>query len=119
MFNFWLQLSFDGVTVENVEVGKLYTFLEPFEFELNNAVYIRKAEDIPTMDMRVRMNRLNHKSFTYKIDVTSDKDTVAWVRVFMGPKYDYLGNEMDLNERRKYFVEMDRFPYQGTFKQRQ
>jgi hypothetical protein len=104
--------------VENVEVGKLYTYFEPFEFDLGNAVYIKKLEEIPTMDIRVRMQRLNHKPFTFKIEVSSEKETDVWVSIFLGPKYDYLGNEYDLNERRRYFVEMDRFPYHGTFTQR-
>lgn len=33
------------------------------------------------------------------------------VRVFIAPKYDYLGNEFEVNDIMKYVVELDRFPY--------
>lgn len=117
MSNFWLQLTVEGLKVENVEVGKLYTYIEPFEIDVSNAMYINKLQDIPTMDIRARMHRLNHKHFTFKVEVSSTKEVDVWVRVFLGPKYNHLGNEYDLNERRHYFVELDRFPYQGTSKE--
>jgi hypothetical protein len=117
MLHFWLQLGFEGVKVETMEVGKLYTYFEPFEFSLDNAVYVN-TEDIPKMDIGVRQWRLNHKPFTYKIEVTSDKATDAYVRVFLGPKYNHLGKEYDINERRNYFVEVDNFPYHGKSKRR-
>jgi hypothetical protein len=117
MLNFRLQLGFEGVKVENMEVGKLSTYFEPFEFSLDNAVYV-KTEDIPKVDISVRQWRLNHKPFTYKIELTSDKAVDAYVRVFLGPKYNHLGKEYDMNERRHYFVELDNFPYHGTSKRR-
>jgi hypothetical protein len=104
------------VRVENVEVGKLYTYFEPFEFGMENAVYVSKMEQISTTDIRARMYRLNHKPFTYKIEVSCDRAVNMMVRVFLGPKYDFLGREFDLNDRRHYFVMMDSFVYRGTSK---
>jgi hypothetical protein len=76
-------------------------------------VYV-KTEEIPKVDIGMRQWRLNHKPFTYKIEMTSEKATDVYVRVFLGPKYNHLGKEYDMNERRHYFVELDSFPYQGT-----
>jgi len=115
MSNFCLQLLLEGVKVENVEVGKLHTYMENFEFSVGSTIYVAKEEDIPGVNMHVRQQRLNHKPFTYKIEVNSDKAVDAYVRVFIAPKTNHLGEEWDLNERRHYFVELDRFPYHGTF----
>ena len=117
MSNFCLQLKFDGVKVENVEVSKLYTYMETFEFSLGNTIHVAKEEDILGVNIHVQKPRLNHKPFTYKIEVISDKDVDSYVRVFLGPKANILGEELDLNELRHYFVEIDRFPYHGKFRQ--
>jgi hypothetical protein len=105
------------VTVENVEVGKLYTYMENFEVSLGSTICVAKEEDMNDVNMHVRMQRLNHKPFTYKIEVSSDKAVDAYVRVFLAPKHNHLGEEMDMNDRRHLFVEMDRFPYHGRFRQ--
>jgi hypothetical protein len=115
MSNVCLQLWFEGLKVENVEVSKMYTYMENFEFSVGSTVYVAKEEDIFGVNMHVRQQRLNHKQFTYKIEVSSEKAVDAYVRVFLAPKTNYLGEEWDLNERRHYFVELDRFPYHGTF----
>jgi hypothetical protein len=117
MSNFCLQLLFEGLRVDNVEVTKMQTFMENFEFSLGNAIYVPKEDDILGVNVHVRQQRLNHKPFTLKIEVSSDKAVDAYVRVFLGPKTNYLGEEWDMNERRHYFVELDRFSYHGTFRQ--
>jgi hypothetical protein len=116
MFNFCLQLWFEGLKVENVEVSKLQTYMENFEFSMSSTIYVAKEEDIPGVNMHVQQQRLNHKPFTYKIEVSSDKAVDAYVRVFLGPKTNYMGEEWDINERRHYFVELDRFMHHGTFR---
>ncbi|XP_069705755.1 allergen Cr-PI-like [Periplaneta americana] len=103
------ELSFPGVKIENVDVGKLYTYFEHFEHSLGNAMYLGKLEDVLKANIRARHYRLNHKPFTYNIEVSSDKAQDVYVRIFLGPKYDSLGHECELDERRHYFVEMDRF----------
>ncbi|RDS75648.1 hypothetical protein, partial [Alteriqipengyuania lutimaris] len=105
------ELAFEGVKVENVDVGKLYTYFEQYDMSLDMAVYVNNVDQISNVDVHARQYRLNHKPFTYNIEVSSDKAQDVYVRVFLGPKYDYLGREYDLNDRRHYFVEMDRFPY--------
>jgi hypothetical protein len=106
-----LQLAYPGLKIEDVEVGKLITYHDYFDIDLDNVVNVKVPEDGQYIDYRARQTRLNHKPFTYSIDVISDKATEAYVRVFLGPKYDYLGREYNINDRRHYFVEIDRFPY--------
>lgn len=96
-----------------MDVGKLITYYDYFDIDLDNAVNVKVPEDGQYIDYRARQTRLNHKSFTYSINVTSDSNTDAYVRVFLGPKYDYLGREYNINDRRHYFVEIDRFPYKS------
>jgi len=96
-----------------VDVGKLITYYDYFDIDLDNAVNVQVPEDGQYIDYRARQTRLNHKPFTYSINVTSDSTTDAYVRVFLGPKYDYLGREYNINDRRHYFVEIDRFPYKS------
>jgi len=99
--------------IENVDVGKLVTYYDYFDIDLDNAVNVQVSEDGQSIDYRARQTRLNHKPFTYNINVTSEITTDAYVRVFLGPKYDYLGREYNINDRRHYFVEIDRFPYKS------
>jgi hypothetical protein len=93
-----------------VDVGKLTTYFDYFDVDIDNVVNVNTPEDGANIDYRARLTRLNHKPFTYSIDVSSDKATDAYVRVFLGPKYDSLGREYNINDRRHYFVELDRFP---------
>jgi hypothetical protein len=109
-----LQIAFPGVTIDSVDIDKLITYFDYFDIDLDNVVSVKTQEDGQFIDYRARHTRLNHKPFTYKIDVTSDKTTDVYVRVFLGPKYDHLGRELNINDRRHYFVELDRFPYKGT-----
>ncbi|XP_069705748.1 hexamerin-like [Periplaneta americana] len=105
------ELVYPGVKVVNVEVSKLITYFDYFDIDLDNVVNVKTPEDGQYVDYRARQTRLNHKPFTYTVDVTSDKAQDVYVRVFLGPKYDYLGREYNINDRRHYFVELDRFPY--------
>lgn len=96
-----------------MEVGKLITYNDYFEVDLDNVVNVKVPEDGQYVDYRARLTRLNHKPFTYTINVTSDKDTEVYARVYVAPKNDYLGREYNINDRRHYFVEIDRFPYKS------
>ncbi|XP_066992409.2 hexamerin [Anabrus simplex] len=106
------QLAFPGVKIESVDVDKLITYYDDFFFNLNNAVEIEKVEEADSLDIRVRQQRLNHKPFTVRVNVNSDKAAKVMVRFYLAPKFDYLGRELTLNQKRKYAVELDRFPYE-------
>ncbi|GLV39511.1 Larval serum protein 1 alpha [Carabus blaptoides fortunei] len=106
------QLNYPGVTIDSVNVDKLVTFFDKFEFDITNALYVNEEEYVKD-DFQVwaRQYRLNYKPFTYKINVNSDKNTDVVFRVFLGPKYDEQGHEIPLNENRINFVEFDKFVY--------
>ncbi|KAL6267211.1 hypothetical protein P5V15_000288 [Pogonomyrmex californicus] len=103
------ELVFPGVTIESVTVDKLLTFFDHFESLVNNAVSVHSHKEAQSMLIKARQYRLNHKPFTYHITVNSDKNVKAVVRVFLGPKYDVYGHELDISENYMNFIEMDQW----------
>lgn len=108
----YTQLNYPGVKIESVSIDKLYTYFDTFDFEITNALYVTE-EEFEKDNFRVfaRQQRLNHKPFTYKIKVDSEKSEDVVVRVFLGPKYDEQGHVIPLTENRVNFVELDKFVY--------
>lgn len=104
-------LMFPGVKIESLEVDKLMTYFENFDIDITNAVDVNKIEEDRLLRIVARQPRLNHKDFTYRVNVNSDKATKVMVRVFLGPKLDVTGREMTLEEQQRYMIEIDRFPY--------
>lgn len=100
-------LVFPGVKVESVTVDKLVTFFDHFDSLISNAVSVRSHKEAQTMLIKARQHRLNHKPFTYHITVNSDKNVKAIIRVFLGPKYNVYGHEVDIIENYMNFIEMD------------
>lgn len=106
------ELLFEGVKVTDVQIDRLITYFDYFYSDISNGVYVNKKEyKEDTFQVRARQERLNHKPFTYTVNVESEKDTDAVVRVFLGPKYDEYGREYTINNNRMNFVLMDRFVY--------
>ncbi|XP_049875918.1 arylphorin subunit alpha-like [Pectinophora gossypiella] len=62
-------LKFYGVKINDVQVDKLVTFFDFFEYEITNGVY-RSNTEIKNITKRylVRQPRLNHKPFTVTVD---------------------------------------------------
>ncbi|XP_044272322.1 hexamerin-like [Tribolium madens] len=106
-------LYFQGVEVKRVEFDRLLTYFDHFYTDISNVVYVTPQEyDSEKIQVRVRQYRLNHKPFTYRIHVSSDKDQQAVVRVYLGPKYDEYGRYINISHNRLNFVEVDHFKYQ-------
>jgi len=106
------QLFFDGVKIEDITVDRLITYFDYDYSDLSNAVSVDEKEFTDdSFLIRARQYRLNHKPFNYKVAVVSDKPTEAFVKVFIGPKYDEYGREFDLDYNRHNFFEIDRFQY--------
>lgn len=99
---------FTGVKIDNVEVDKLITYFDDFELDLFS-MFSGKYEEDKNVNIKARLPRLNHKTFNYKFEVTSDKDMDSVVRIFLGPKYNLYGHELTLEEKRQKMVEMDKF----------
>lgn len=109
-------LDFEGVKVEDVHVDKLMTYFEKYDSDITHSVYVNEHEyETEPFQIHARQYRLNHKPFTYKITVNSEKPVEALVKVYLGPKYDEYGREFDINANRMNFVEIDKFVY--TLKQ--
>ncbi|XP_044272296.1 hexamerin-like [Tribolium madens] len=105
-------LAYQGVHVKHVEVDPLVTYFDYFYADLSNAVYVTPEEFVhDSFKVHVAQERLNHKPFTYKIYIDSDRDTEAVVKVFLGPKYDEFGRYINLTENWMNFVQFDHFVY--------
>lgn len=118
-------ISFDGVVIESVDLERLTTYFETFDADITNAVDIepltmpakgpltkfgkkanKNGEDLV---IKSRQWRLNHLPFTLKLTVTTASAQKASVKVFIGPKFDEAGNEIDINENRENFYEIDKY----------
>ncbi|XP_055634348.1 hexamerin-1.1-like [Toxorhynchites rutilus septentrionalis] len=119
------QLYFPGVKIEDVVVDKLVTYFDRFDVDITNAIDIEpepveegKYNEFGEIEykpdpviIKARTIRLNHKPFSYKLSVSSDKATKSVVRVYIGPKYDEYGSQYNLNTNRENFYELDYFIY--------
>lgn len=108
------ELHFPGVKVESISTDKLVTFVDEYDMDITNAVYLDDAElQKKKSDMLfvARQRRLNNHPFKVTVDIVSDKAVDAIVRVFIGPKYDCMGRLMDINDKRYDMFEIDSFLY--------
>lgn len=106
------ELDFPGVKVEHITTDKLVTFMDEYDIDITNAIYLDKSEmqkKRTDMVMVARMRRLNHHPFKVSVDVVSDKAVDAVVRIFLGPKYDCMGRLLSVNDKRMDMVEIDSF----------
>ncbi|XP_053678710.1 hexamerin-1.1-like [Anopheles nili] len=102
------QLKFDGVEIKSVYVEKLVTFFEPFDVDISNGLGFNYGGGRSTWNFSVyaRKDRLNHKPFSYVLNVSSQFAGKGVVRMYMGPKMYNLGQ---LQYMKKLFVEMDQY----------
>ena len=103
------QLVFPGVKVESVAVDKMMTYFDYFDSMISNAVSVHSHKEAQSLFIKARQQRLNHKPYTYHITVNSDKTSKAWMHVFLGPKYDVHGHEIDMVDNWMNFFEMDKW----------
>ncbi|XP_071547592.1 hemocyanin subunit-like [Panulirus ornatus] len=104
------QLEFTGLSIDSIGIqGKLETFFENFKYSLLNAV--DDTVDIADVEIETYIQRLNHKNFSFLIDVTNTLDTevLATVRIFAWPLRDNNGIVYSFNEGRWRALELDRF----------
>ncbi|KAK0085370.1 hypothetical protein PV325_005321 [Microctonus aethiopoides] len=103
------ELAFPGVKIESVAVDKLLTYFEHVDSVISNGIPVNSQHDAETLVIKVRQHRLNHKPFTYHITVNSEKNVKAYVRVFLGPKYDEQGREFKFVDNYVNFFELDQW----------
>ncbi|KXJ69860.1 hypothetical protein RP20_CCG025596 [Aedes albopictus] len=103
------ELNFKGVEIKNVVFDKLMTYFEYFDADISNAIPMGFSSD-KFFDFSVfaRQKRINHKPFTYTMDIFSEFAGKGVVRMYMGPKfYDFK----QLQYLKKYFFEVDQYVY--------
>ena len=118
------QLLYPGVKIESVKIDKLQTYFDKFDIDITNTMgvpqeqYVEGTEDYPDVEnkpdkyiVKARSVRLNHKPFSFTLNVLSEVSRKAVVRVFIGPKYDEYGNLYTINDNRENFVKLDVFLY--------
>ncbi|XP_034829267.1 basic juvenile hormone-suppressible protein 1-like [Maniola hyperantus] len=108
------ELDFPGVKVERIFTDKLVTFMDDYDLDITNALYLdssemhKKKSDFTYV---ARMHRLNNQPFKVTVEVMSEKAVDAVVRIFYGPKYDCMGRLLNFNDKRLDMVEIDSFMY--------
>ncbi|KAK0085371.1 hypothetical protein PV325_005322 [Microctonus aethiopoides] len=105
------ELEFSGVKIHDVKVDKLYTYMEPYDYFINNAVTVDSYKDGMSFNIKAKKYRLNYKPFTFNFNVMSDKVTKGAIRIFLGPSYDdyYFKEENYMYYSFYNFVELDNF----------
>ena len=102
----------EGVKIDKVEVSELKTLFEDFEVNINNHFSFMPNTPQSESILTAHVNRLNHQPWKYAIHVDSEKYYKnSVVRAFIGPKFDYDGTVVDINEDRHLFFEIDQFAY--------
>lgn len=88
------------------------TYYDTRDVDLYGALNYQNGEQAENFDYKARQYELNYKPFNYNINIQSQKDAEAIVRVFIGPKYNVNGQQYTLEQARNNFVEFDRFVVQ-------
>lgn len=96
------ELYFPGVEITNIDVKKMMTVFDYYEFDVTDAL---KLNENNTSQIKIRQPRLNHKPFTIKITISSIVSEKGLVKIFLGPKL-LLG---ELITKKKYFFLLDQF----------
>lgn len=104
-------LIFPGVEIESVKFDNLITYCEDFLVDINSATSVPVGDEV-RKDLKIKtvVERLNHKPYTYKVVVVSERPVKnAVVRTYLGPKYDYDDELVNVRKNRNEFVEIDQF----------
>ncbi|XP_078044092.1 hexamerin 70c [Augochlora pura] len=88
------------LTLKSVNVTELITFFDVYESSviINNPLF---------KTVKIAQNRLNHNNFKFSIKVSSEVQTKAVVKIFLGPKTDVYNNPIELPRDYNYFYEID------------
>lgn len=101
------EIIFPKLKIESVDIDKLQTYFEVFDTSIGSGLLVESQKDAETNNVKIRQHRLNHKRFTVKLNVNSEKDAKAAVRIFLGPKFTVQNKLLGFTENYKNFYEMD------------
>ncbi|KFB50430.1 hexamerin A [Anopheles sinensis] len=99
-------LNFNGVIIKDVAFEKLVTYFDLFDADVSNVLPMQTTDKYFDSAVLARQQRLNHKPFSYTMNVMSEYTGKAIVRMLLGPKFDRF---LDLQFYKKYFVEIDQY----------
>lgn len=99
------ELYFPGVELVNIEVKKMSTYIDFFEFDVADA--LKSSPTMTTFQVKISQPRLNHKPFTVKLNITSLVAQKGLVKIYLGPKTP----PGDLVAYKNMFVLLDSFEY--------
>lgn len=85
------------------------TYFDVTESIISNGVAVHNEKEAKSLLIKARQQRLNHKPYNYNITINSEKATKGWIRIFLGPKYDVHGHEIDMIDNWMNFFEMDKW----------
>ncbi|XP_071873942.1 hexamerin 70c [Bombus fervidus] len=104
------ELQVPGVKFESVNIDKLYTYFDTCDTLISNAVSVESFKSGMYLRLKARRACLNYQPFTYKININADKEMKGMLRIFLGPAFDEVQQDIIyLQKYYYYFVEMDRF----------
>ncbi|XP_046434253.1 arylphorin subunit alpha-like [Neodiprion fabricii] len=98
-------LAFPDVKIESVAVDKVETYFDDVDYLISAAVKARNVDDKTLI--KARQYRLNHKPYTYHITVNSKTAIQGYLSIYMGPKYDFNHEDIDLTKYYDQFILLD------------
>lgn len=96
----------NAVNINNVKIDGLHTFVEEVDIDLTNLQGVAENDNKQKIIIG-RVPRLNHKSFTINIDLTSDRNQRVIVRTLLIPKIDAKENQRSLDLQRHNTLLLD------------
>nr|CAC44751.1 hemocyanin subunit 3 [Cupiennius salei] len=105
------QLSFAGIKILSTQVNAkqanvVTTYLKEDRLDLSHGINFGTGHKV-----YVKYHHLEHEPFSLIINVENNTGAAkhATLRVFLGPKYDELGNRLAPDEQRRLMIELDKF----------
>ncbi|CAK1586876.1 unnamed protein product [Parnassius mnemosyne] len=77
-------LIFPGVEIVNVDIKKMITSFDYFEFDVTDA--LKTATNNVKFQVKFGQYRLNHKPFSIKLNISSLVTQKGFTKIFIGPK---------------------------------
>nr|CAC44752.1 hemocyanin subunit 4 [Cupiennius salei] len=105
------ELSFEGIKVASIQVNAkqanvVTTFMKDDTLDLSHGIHFGDGQSV-----KVQYHHLDHEPFSFIINVENNSGSAkhATIRVFLGPKYDELGNRLAPDDQRRLMIELDKF----------
>ncbi|MCF6786116.1 hypothetical protein, partial [Corynebacterium parakroppenstedtii] len=95
-----------GTQVNAKQANVVTTYLKEDRLDLSHGINFGTGHKV-----YVKYHHLEHEPFSLIINVenTTGEAKHATLRVFLGPKYDELGNRLAPDEQRRLMIELDKF----------